>query len=125
MRRRSRLLTHSMVLTAAISLWLNPFCLLPDVTAVGQEGATLSDQDHIPHSSAFCDDHLLNAAGIGHDADISTKAAIGLRVAHLTGLPHDQSLVAIPTEISPPPASHSVSLPLSKDLYTLHSVYLI
>ena len=125
MRRRSRLLTHSMVLTAAISLWLNPFCLLPDVAAVGQEGATLSDQDHIPHSSALCDDHPLHSAGIGHDTDISTKAGLSVRVIHEAGLSHDQFLVAIRPEIPPPPASDCVSLLSSKDLYTLHSVYLI
>ena len=127
MSQQKRLLTHGIALIAAAFLWFNPFCLLPELDAVGHHSVSSSEQDHSSHPKALCDDHLLHAAGIGHDADISAKAGIGLRAAHLAGVPHFQVSVATRSEleIAHLPAPLSVSLPPSKALYTLHSVYLI
>ncbi|MBI3781661.1 MAG: hypothetical protein HY278_11495 [candidate division NC10 bacterium] len=127
MGRPSEHLIRAIVLIAAMFLWLNPFCLLPELDAVGHHSESPSEQDHSTHPKALCDDHLLHSAGIGHDADISAKAGIGLRAARLAGVPHYQVPVATRSEleIASLPAPLSVSLPSSKVLYTLHSVYLI
>ena len=125
MRRTSRLATHSMVLIVAISLWLRPFCLLPELDVADHGSATLSEQDHSQHPVALCDDHLLHAAGIGHDAEISAKAGVLTRVP-LAGVPHNRfsTLRRSGLDIASLPAPHSLSLPAS-ELYVLHSVYLI
>lgn len=121
-----QLLTRGAVLILAMFLWLNPFCLLPELDPVGHHSGFPSEQDHSRHPRALCDDHLLHATGIGHDADISTKAGIVLRVAHLTGLPHDQFSVVtrMGVHIASLGAPPAISLPSPK-LYSLHSVYLI
>lgn len=126
MGQASQLLTRGVVLILAMFLWLNPFCLLPDLDSVGHHSGSPLEQDHSRHPTVLCDDHLLHAAGIGHDADISTKAGIGLRVERLAGLPHDQFSLATQREvcIASLAAPPSVSL-RSLELYTLHSVYLI
>lgn len=127
MNRPARLLTHGVAFIAAAFLWFNPFCLLPELDAVGHHSASSSEQDHSSHPKALCDDHLLHAAGIGHDADISAKAGIGVRLPSLADLSlHQRSVVtARELEVTPLPAPLSVPLPSSKALYTLHSVYLI
>ncbi len=122
-----RLLTHGVVLIAAMFLWLNPFCLLPVLDAVGHHSASPTDQDHSQHPTSLCDDHWLHAAGIGHDADIIAKAGIGVQLPPLAGLPYDQFSVATRGELkcghlSAPPFASRAS---SKALYALHSVYLI
>jgi hypothetical protein len=127
MSQQIRLLTHGIALIVAMFLWLNPFCLLPELDTVGHHSEPSSAQDHSSHPKVLCDDHLLHSAGIGHDANISAKAGIGLRAAHLAGVPHFQVSVATRSEleIAHLPAPLSVSLPSSKALYTLHSVFLI
>ena len=127
MGRTSRRLMHGVALTAAMFLWLNPFCLLPELDAVGHHTESPWEQDHSTHPKPLCDDDLLHSAGIGHDADISAKAGIGRRAAHLAGVSHYQVPVGTRSELQ---IAHllvpvSVSLPSSKALYTLHSVYLI
>jgi len=127
MGRQSRFLTHGVALIAAAFLWLNPFCLLPELDTVGHHSEPSSAQDHSSHPKAKCDDHLLHAAGIGHDADISAKAGIGVRLPSPAELSLHQHSVATARdlEVAPLPAPLSVPLPPSKPLYSLHSVYLI
>jgi len=127
MERKSRLLTNGIVLIAAMFLWLNPFCLLPELDAVGHHSASSPEQDHSSHPKAKCDDHLLHAAGIGHDADISAKAGIGVQLPSPAELSLHQRSVATAGDlkVAPLPAFLSVPLPPSKPLYSLHSVYLI
>jgi len=122
-----RLLTHGVPLLTAMFLWLNPFCLLPELDAVGHHTSSPLEQDHGAHPKTLCDDHALHAAGIGHDADISIKAGIGGRLTPLTELPFHQYSVVTVRELEGTPllAPLSVSLPPSEALYTLHSVYLI
>lgn len=127
MSQPARLLTHGIALIVAMFLWLNPFCLFPELDAVGHHSASSSEQDHSSHPKVLCDDHLLHAAGIGHDADISTKAGMGVRLPSPAELSHHQHSVATARdlEVAPLPTPLSVPLPSSKALYTLHSVYLI
>ncbi len=127
MRQLPRPLTHGVALIAAMFLWLNPFCLLPELDAAGHHSASPSEQDHRAHPRVLCDDHVLHAAGIGHDADISTKAGIGGRLPSLTELSfyHHSVVTAHELEGTPLRAPLSVSLPPSKALYILHSAYLI
>ncbi len=127
MGRGSQLLTGGVVLMLAMFLWLNPFCLFPELDAVGHHSESPSEQDHSGYPRALCDDHLLHAGGIGHDADISAKAGIGVRLPSPAELSLHQHSVATARdlEVAPLPAPLSVPLPPSKSLYTLHSVYLI
>jgi hypothetical protein len=127
MSQQMRLLTHGIALIVAMFLWFNPFCLLPELDTVGHHSASSSEQDHSSHPKAKCDDHLLHAAGIGHDADISAKAGIGVRLPSPAELSLHQRSVATARDlkVAPLPAFLSVPLPPSKPLYSLHSVYLI
>ncbi|MGH7410748.1 MAG: hypothetical protein ACREJ6_06780 [Candidatus Methylomirabilis sp.] len=126
MGQTSRLLTHGIALIVAMFLWLNPFCLLPELDTVGHHSAASSEQDHSSHPKALCDDHLLHAAGIGHDADISAKAGIGPRIPPPAGVPQDRFLVVSRYGLVTPLIPNlSISPSSSKALYTLHSVYLI
>ena len=126
MTRPARVVTRTVVLIAAMFLWFNPFCLLPELDTVGHHSASSSEQDHSSHPKALCDDHLLHAAGIGHDADISAKAGIGPRIPPPAGVPQDRFLVVSRYGLVTPLIPNlSISPSSSKALYTLHSVYLI
>ena len=127
MSQQMRLLTHGIALIVAMFLWLNPFCLLPELDTVGHHSEPSSAQDHSSHPKVLCNDHLLHAAGIGHDADISAKAGIGVRLPSPAELSlHQHSLATVrDLEVAPLLAPLSVPLPSSKGLYTLHSAYLI
>ena len=127
MRRHSRLLIHSVVLISAMFLWLNPFCLVPVLDAVGHHSPSPTDQGHSRHPRSLCDDHWLHAAGMGHDADITAKAGISVQSPSLAGLPVHQFSVATQSglECGPLSALPSASRGSSKALYALHSVYLI
>ena len=127
MSQQKRLLTHGIALIVAMFLWLNPFCLLPELDTVGHHSEPSSAQDHSSHPKVLCNDHLLHAVGTGHDADISAKAGISVRLPSPAELSLHQHSVATARdlEVAPLPAPLSVPLPPSKPLYSLHSVYLI
>jgi len=127
MSQQMRLLTHGIALIVAMFLWLNPFCLLPELDTVGHHSEPSSAQDHSSHPKVLCNDHLLHAVGTGHDADISAKAGISVRLPSPAELSlHQHSLATVrDLEVAPLLAPLSVPLPSSKGLYTLHSAYLI
>jgi hypothetical protein len=127
MSQPGRLLTHGIVLIVATFLWLNPFCLLPELDAAGHHSASPLEQDHRAHPKALCDDHVLHVSGIGYDTDISTKAGVGGRLPSVTELPfHQYSVVtASELEVALLPRTFLLLRPSSTALYTLHSVYLI
>src|SRR3990172_10884673 len=94
--QQMRLLTHGIALIVAMFLWLNPFCLLPELDTVGHHSEPSSAQDHSSHPKVLCNDHLLHAVGTGHDADISAKAGISVRLPSPAELSlHQHSLATV------------------------------
>lgn len=127
MGRGSGSITQTMALIAAICLlWVYPFCLFHEVSTGVEQRVTTSDLDHGSSPPAVCDAHLLNAAVIDQETDISAKAGVSIRIPHRPAVLHDQfSGVRRYARFASHPIPRSPSPVRSKELYVLHAVYQI
>lgn len=111
------------LITAICLLWVYPFCLFHQASATAYQHVASSDLDHSSSPPTLCDDYHLYAASNGH----VTGAGTSLRSEVLRAIPYER-FSAVKQHVladSLLPASRSVSLPSSKELYVLYVVYQI
>ncbi|MDD5559918.1 hypothetical protein [Candidatus Methylomirabilis sp.] len=128
MGRGSGSLAPTMALITAICLlWVYPFCLFHQVSAVAYQRVTLSDFDHSSSHPLLCDGHQLYAALSGQETGAGAKAGISLRTEPLQAIPHERFSAVRRQEPTGPLllAFRSAALSSSKELYVLNVVYQI
>lgn len=114
------------LITVICLLWVSPFCLFHQASAVAYQRVTSSDLDHSSSPLAFCDDSHLYAASNSQVAG-GAKAGIGLHIEALRAIPHERFSAARHHELSSAllSGSRAALLSSSNKLQILYMVYQI